>query len=54
MASKVKKNKINFNGKMVHIGIDKHKRFWRITAVVEGDKNHPFCKPLRSHSTEYH
>jgi hypothetical protein len=36
MASKVKKNKINFNGKMVHIGIDMHKHFLHITAVVEG------------------
>ena len=36
MPSKVKKNKINFNGKMVHIGIDMHKHFWHITAVVEG------------------
>ena len=37
MASKVKKNKINFKGKMVSIGIDMHKRSWRITALVEGD-----------------
>ena len=37
MASKVKKNKINFKGKMVNIGIDMHKRSWRITALVEGD-----------------
>ncbi len=37
MDSKVKKNKINFNGKMVQIGIDMHKHFWHITAVVEED-----------------
>ncbi len=37
MGTKVKKNKINFNGKMVSIGIDMHKHFWQITAVVEGD-----------------
>jgi len=37
MASKVKKNKINFKGKTVNIGIDMHKISWRITALVEGD-----------------
>ena len=37
MASKVKKNKVNFKGKMVSIGIDMHKISWRITALVEGD-----------------
>jgi len=37
MATKVKKNKINFKGKMVNIGIDMHKKFWHITALVEGD-----------------
>ena len=37
MATKEKKNKINFNGKMVSIGIDMHKHSWHITAVVEGD-----------------
>lgn len=37
MATKVKKNKINFKGKMVNIGIDMHKISWRITALVEGD-----------------
>ena len=37
MASKVEKNKINFKGKMVNIGIDMHKISWRITALVEGD-----------------
>lgn len=37
MASKVKASKINFNGNMVNIGIDIHKLFWRITALVEGD-----------------
>ena len=36
MDSKVKKNKINFNGKMVSIGIDMHIHFWNITAVFEG------------------
>ena len=37
MEPKVKKNKINFKGKMVNIGVDMHKLFWRITALVEGD-----------------
>ena len=37
MASKVKKSKINFKGKTVSIGIDMHKKSWRITALVEGD-----------------
>jgi hypothetical protein len=37
MATKVKKNKINFKGKTVNIGIDMHKISWRITARVEGD-----------------
>jgi hypothetical protein len=37
MASKVKKNKVNFKGKMVNIGIDMHKISWRVTALVEGD-----------------
>ena len=37
MATKTKRNKINFKGKIVNIGIDMHKRSWRITALVEGD-----------------
>lgn len=37
MAIKVQRNKINFKGKMINIGIDMHKRFWHITALVEGD-----------------
>lgn len=37
MTSKVIKNRINFNGKMVSIGIDTHKHCWRITALVEGN-----------------
>jgi hypothetical protein len=37
MTSKVKKNKINFNGKMVSIGIDIHKRSWHITASPDGE-----------------
>ena len=37
MATKIKRNKINFKGKIVNIGIDMHKRSWRITALVEGD-----------------
>ena len=37
MTSKVKRNKINFKGKTVNIGIDMHKISWRITARVEGD-----------------
>ena len=35
MASNVKRNTINFNGKMVSIGVDMHKVSWRITALVE-------------------
>ena len=37
MTTKVKKNQIKFKGKMENIGIDMHKVFWRITALVEGD-----------------
>ena len=37
MASKVKKSEINFKGKTVSIGIDMHKKSWRITALVEED-----------------
>ena len=37
MTTKVKRKEINFKGKMVNIGIDMHKLFWRITALVEGD-----------------
>ena len=37
MVPKVKKNKINFKGKMVNICVDIHKLFWPITALVEGD-----------------
>ena len=37
MAIKVQRNKINFKGKMISIGIDMHKRFWHITALAEGD-----------------
>ena len=37
MAIRVKRNKIDFKGKVVNIGIDMHKRSWRITALIEGD-----------------
>lgn len=37
MATNVKNNKINFKGKTVNIGIDMHKAFWRITAVVDAE-----------------
>jgi len=37
MAKKVKPNKINFKRKKVNIGIDIHKKSWRITALVEGE-----------------
>ncbi len=37
MAAKIKRNKINFKEKMINIGIDMHKRSWRIRALVEGD-----------------
>jgi len=36
MKSRVKDNSINFNGKVVNIGIDVHKTSWRVTAMVEG------------------
>jgi hypothetical protein len=36
MAITVKRNKINFKDKLVNIGVDMHKRSWRITALVEG------------------
>ena len=36
MTSTVKKNRIDFNGKTVSIGIDMHKHAWRSTALVEG------------------
>jgi len=35
MAIKVKRNEVNFKGKVANIGIDMHKRSWRITALVE-------------------
>lgn len=35
MAIRVKQNKINFKGKTVNIGVDMHKSFWQITALVE-------------------
>lgn len=34
---KVKKSKVSFQGKVVNVGIDMHKRSWRITALVDGD-----------------
>lgn len=37
MAARVKRKKIDFKDKVVNIGIDMHKRSWRITALVEGD-----------------
>jgi len=37
MAIRVKRNKVDFNGKVVNIGIEMHKSSWRITALVEGD-----------------
>lgn len=37
MDTSIKRNKINFKGKMVYIGIDMHKLSWRITALVEGE-----------------
>ena len=35
MATKVQRNKINFKGKMVSIGVDMHKRSWHITALAD-------------------
>jgi len=37
MKTKVKKNTINFKGKMVSIGVDMHKRSWHITALADGE-----------------
>ena len=37
MATKVKRNKINFKGKMVSIGVDMHKGSWHITALADGE-----------------
>ena len=36
MATKVKRNKINFKGKTVSVGVDMHKRSWHITALAFG------------------
>jgi transposase len=36
MRREVTNNSINFNGKIVNIGIDVHKLSWRVTALVEG------------------
>jgi transposase len=32
----VKKTKLDVNGKVINIGVDVHKRSWRVTALVEG------------------
>ena len=37
MATKIKRNKINFKEKMVSIGVDMHKRSWHITALADGE-----------------
>jgi len=37
MKANVKKNTINFKGKMVSIGVDMHKRSWHITALSDGE-----------------
>ena len=37
MVFEVKRNTINFNGKMVNIGDDMHKQSWRVTALGEGE-----------------
>ena len=37
MATRVKRNNINFKGKMVSIGVDMHKRSWHITALGDGE-----------------
>lgn len=38
MANDLERSRMNFNGKMVSIGIDMHmhKHCWRITALVDG------------------
>jgi len=45
MKTNVKKNKINFKGKMVSIGVDMHKRSWHITALAEGEIVLPISLP---------
>ena len=35
--SKAKRNKFSFKDKVVNVGIDMHKRSWRITALAEGE-----------------
>jgi len=37
MATKITRNRINFKGKTVSIGIDMHKRSWHITALADGE-----------------
>jgi len=37
MKAKIKKNTINFKGKVVSIGVDMHKRSWHITALADGE-----------------
>lgn len=36
MATKEIRNKISLKGKIVCIGIDMHKHFWRVTATLDG------------------
>lgn len=36
MKNRVTDTRMNFNGKIVNIGIDVHKLSWRVTAIVEG------------------
>jgi len=36
MKTNVKKNTINFKGKMGSIGVDMHKRSWHITVLADG------------------
>jgi len=36
MAIKEKRNEISLKGKRVCIGIDMHKHFWRVTAMLDG------------------
>jgi hypothetical protein len=37
MPNKVKRNKINFKGKMVSISVEMHRRAWHISALADGE-----------------
>jgi hypothetical protein len=39
MASRAKRNTVNFNGKMVNIGVDMHKQYWRVSKTASPNTN---------------